>query len=266
MASVGSIIDKFLANPLAGLAPWIIYALVEGPGRLELAAAIAFGTALAVLLIGSARGSSPKLLEYTDVVFFGAIAIIVAVASTDTRDWLELWGGEVANIALVVIVVGSIVIRRPFTLAYAKQDTPQEYWHTPAFLRANYIISGVWGAAFVIEAAAGWYGDAVLRDSNNIWTGWVIQTIPLIIAAQFTLWYPEWLEKQSAVDAGESTEPPPPLTAFFAQITPLIAIVGVIVLFVGDAPLWIGIALTVIGSALTKFLQPDKQASPAAGT
>lgn len=266
MGSVGPIVDKILASPLAGLAPWIIYALVEGPGRLELAAGIAFGVALAVVLISWIRGSAPKLLEYSDVVFFGAVAIIVAVASTDTRDWLELWGGEVANIALVVIVVGSMLIRRPFTLAYAKEDTPEEFWDTPEFLRANYIISGVWGAAFIVEAIAGWYGDAVLRDSNNIWTGWVVQVIALIIATQFTIWYPDRLEKLGAFEAGESTDPPPPMVSFLGQITPLIAVVGVIVLFVGDVPVWIGIALIVIGSALTRFLQPDKQESPAAGT
>lgn len=258
MKTVGTVIDKVLANPIAGLAPWIVYSLVEGKGRLELSASLAFGVALAILLINWLRGSAPKLLEYADVVFFGGVALFVAVATDGQREWLELWGGEIANLALVVIAVGSILIRKPFTLAYAKEETPEEYWDTPQFLRANYIITGAWALAFIVEAASGWYGDAVLGNSNDIWTGWVIQTAALLIAVQFTLWYPARVEAQGAIAAGESTTPPPPITAFFAQITPLIAVAGIIALFVGDVPVWVGIALIVVGVGLTKVLSSPK--------
>ncbi len=49
------------------------------------------------------------------------------------------------------------------------------------FLRVNYLIAWVWVAAFAIEALSGFYGDAILDDSNNIWTGWIVQTLPPII-------------------------------------------------------------------------------------
>lgn len=260
---MGRLIDKVLASPLAGLSPWILYSLVEGESRLEVAAGIAFGTALTILMLGWIRGGSPKLLEFSDVVFFGAVAIVVAVAEPSTYAWLELWGGEVANVALVVIVVGSILIRRPFTLAYAKESTPREYWDSPVFLRTNYLITGVWAAAFVIEAASGLYGDAVLRDSSNIWTGWLIQTLPLIIAAQFTLWYPDRVEAL-ADDAQGGAVTPPPVSEFLGHCTPWLGIIGVIVLVMGDSPWWIGVGLIVIGASLTHQLQPDGRDSRAA--
>jgi hypothetical protein len=255
---LGAVIDKVLANPLAGLAPWIIYTLVEGQGRLELSAAIAFGTALLVLLVGWVRGSSPKLLEFSDVVFFGALAIFVAVASDSTHAWLELWSGEIANVALVVVALGSILIRQPFTLQYAKEEAPRELWSNPAFLRANYVITGAWAIAFVIEAASGLYGDAVLQNSNNIWTGWIIQTLPLIVAIQFTFWYPARLRALAAQRQGDATAQPPPISDFISHVTPWIAIIGVVVLFLGDAPTWLGIAFIVAGVLLTKALQPEK--------
>lgn len=245
-------IDKLLKSPLVGLSPWIVYALVEGEGRLELSAAIAFGAALLILLVGWLRGSSPKLLEYTDVVFFGALAIFVAVASDDTHDWLERWSGEVANIALVVIAVGSILIRQPFTLAYAREETPKELWENPAFLRTNYIITAFWAGAFIIEAASGFYGDAVLDDSNNIWTGWIIQTYPLIIAVQFTHWYPARVRASAAGEKG------PSVSEFLAQVTPWLTIIGVITLAMDDAPEWVGIAFIIAGIALTKPFRPRK--------
>ncbi len=259
--SLGAVVDGVLANPLVGLSPWIVYSLVEGEGRLEESSAIAFGLALAILMVGWLRGGSPKLLEFSDVVFFGALAIFVAVASDSTHAWLERWSGEVANLALVAIAVGSILIRQPFTLAYAKEQAPRELWTNPTFLRTNYVLTWVWAIAFVIEAASGLYGDAVLHDSNNLWTGWIIQTLPLIVAAQFTLWYPDRVKALGAIAGGESSDPPPPIGNFVAQVTPWISVIGVISLASDAAPWWLGVAFVVVGVGLTNRLKPAGDAT-----
>jgi hypothetical protein len=243
-----SVIDKMLGNPLVGLAPWIVYSLVEGKGRLELSAAVALSVAVVIVSLNWIRGSSPKFLEFSDVAYFSALVVVVAFADAGTHRWLELWGGEVANVAVFAIAFGSILIRNPFTLQYAREDTPEEYWHTPEFLHVNYLISWVWVAALAIEAASGWYGDAVLKNPNNIWTGWVIQTLPLIVAAQFTIWYPNRLEalRDRRRDA-------PTVRDFLGTVMPWITIVGIIVLSVGGAPESVGIALLVGGIALTRL-------------
>lgn len=257
---LGRLVDGLLANPLVGLAPWIVYSLVEGENRLEESAAIALGLALVILMAGWLRGSKPKLLEYSDVIFFAALAIFVAVASDSTHGWLERWSGEIANLALVVIALGSIALRQPFTLAYAKEQAPRELWTNPVFLRTNYLITWAWAVAFLIEAASGFYGDLVLDDSNNIWTGWIIQTFPLIVAAQFTLWYPERVKALGAIAHGEDAVAPP-LGDFVAQVTPWISIVGVIVLSMGEGPWWLGAGLIALGVALTKQFKPDRDAA-----
>ena len=61
---------KILGNPLVGLSPWILYSVVEGPDRLELSAAVALGLAVVILSLNWIRGGTPKLLEYSDVVYF----------------------------------------------------------------------------------------------------------------------------------------------------------------------------------------------------
>lgn len=256
-----SMLDRIMANPLVGLSPWILYSLVEGKNRLEVSALAALGLALLVLIVNWARGETPKMLEFSDVVYFGALAIVVALASTSTREWLELWGGEVANIALLVIALGSILIRKPFTLQYAREDAPQEYWHTPAFLRVNYLISWVWVAAFAIEAASGFYGDAVLHNSNNLWTGWIIQTLPLIIAAQFTIWYPT---KLRAVREGRAASVPTGRD-FLGTITPWLTVIGIISLTAGGGPWWVGVALIVAGVLSTKALTGGRSPAAPAG-
>ncbi len=257
-----NVLDKILANPLAGLSPWIVFSIIEGEGRLELSAGVALGTGLLILMLNWIRGSSPKMLEFADVVYFGGLAILVAVASDGTRDWLELWGGEVANIALLVIVLGSVLIRKPFTLQYAKEGTPQEYWDTPDFLRVNYLIAWVWVAAFAIEAASGFYGDAVLDDSNNIWTGWIIQTFPLIIAAQFTIWYPARLDALREGAGPGADVQAPSVGDFLATLTPWITVIGVIVLSMGGAPVAVGVGLIIVGAVSTKLLSDNEDDAP----
>lgn len=255
-----SLLDKILANPLVGLSPWIVYAIVEGENRLELSAALALGTALLVVALGALRGSRPKALELTDVIFFGILAVVIAVSSDSTHRWLELWGGEVANAVLLFFVLGSVVVRRPFTLPYAKESTPPEQWDEPEFLRANYVIAWVWVVAFAIEAASGLAGDALLDNSNNIWTGWVIQTLPLIWAAQFTVWYPERLEALGRAADGEDVRIPP-LTDLYAQLAPWLSVVGAIVFITGDAPSWLGFVFIAAGVGLQRLFQPSKDES-----
>ena len=125
---------------------------MEGEGRLELSAALALGLAVVILFVNWFRGSSPKMLEFSDVVYFAGLAVVVAFASEGTS----------RNSAMLAV-------------------------SPPQFLQVNYVITWAWVAAFAIEAASGLYGDAVLQNSNNIWTGWIIQTFPMIVAAQFTL-------------------------------------------------------------------------------
>src|SRR5690606_11250689 len=160
-----------------------------------------------------------------------------------THAWLERWSGEVANIALVVIALGSIAVRQPFTLGYAKEQAPREMWTNPGFLRTNYVLTWAWAIAFGIEAASGFYGDLVLDDSNNIRTAWISQTLPPIIAAQFTSWYPERVRALASIAGGEMGIRPPPLGDFLAQITPWISIIGVIVLSMDEGPWWVGVGL-----------------------
>jgi hypothetical protein len=39
----------------------------------------------------------------------------------------------------------------PFTLQYARESAPPEHWQSPGFIRANQLISRVWGIAFVVN-------------------------------------------------------------------------------------------------------------------
>ena len=181
---------QFLTNPIVGFAPWIAAAIIEGPGRYELAMGVALAIAVATTAIGPVVQLRPKSLDIAAIVFFAAMLVAGLVVNEAGRSWLELWSAELSSVMLVLIALASIAVRRPFTLQYARESTPREYWGSPLFLQVNYVITGAWAAAFAVTAVAGWIGDGPLNQPNNAWTNWIIPIAALIIAIRFTQWYP----------------------------------------------------------------------------
>lgn len=193
----GGIAARLLDGPLTGLAPWIFLAVFEGPGSTGWVAGVALALSVFFVVADRARGRSPKLLGWVDVLFFAGLFALHFVLNADGQAWLELWIGEISNITLFLIATGSILFRVPFTIQYARDEVDPEYWHAPLFVRINYVITGAWAVAFLVASIAGWYGDAVLQDQNNIWTGWVIQLAAMLAAIRFTAWYPGHAEAKA---------------------------------------------------------------------
>ncbi|MFD7031392.1 hypothetical protein ACFWAR_25535 [Streptomyces sp. NPDC059917] len=244
-------VSGFLENPVVGMAPWIVFSLLVGPGRFEIAVGIALGTALALIALSrfARRGGSWKLLELADVVFFAALALIGALASDGTLRWLETYAGEIANLTLTVIAFGSMAVRMPFTLQYAREQVDPSLWHAPAFLRTNYVITGVWGLAFLVAALAGGYGDLVLHNPDNIWTGWIIQILAIVAALRFTVWYPGVVRARARGESG------PGRSALLLPLAGLLVPIGIAVLVLDGNVWWLGVALMVAGGLLTKTLR-----------
>lgn len=255
-------IDGYVRSPLSGLAPWILLALLSGPGRFEEAAAAALGLALLTLWVGTRRGVPVHLLEGFGVAYFAVMALLGLLAPDNVIDWLELWAGELSNIALAVFAIFTLVIRKPFTMAYAKDTTAQEYWDSPLFFKINFAITAAWSLAFTINAISGAVGDALLGDNGDFWTAWIIPIGSIIGAVSFTEFYPDYASAKFAQSIGEPTDPPPPLLKAVDWFPPFVTVVG-IAGWVSDAlPDAAGIALLVAGlagSAVMRKLIPAEK-------
>lgn len=250
-------VRDFINGPIGGLLPWIAMSLIAGPGRFELAVGVAFALSLAVVLVGRAGGGSWKILELSDITFFTLIGIGGLLVSPSTLDALDNWSGEMSNVALTLIAFGSILFRVPFTLQYAREEAPRELWDNPAFIRTNYAITAFWACAFLLTALAGAYGDLVIDNSNNLWTGWVIQTLAILVAIQFTAWYPKVVQ----ASAPDATEPAPPLSELLLGATALLIPVGVLGLVLEACSTPVGIALIVIGVVASRTLDRHRKAA-----
>lgn len=243
------VLTAFLNSPFAGMSPWILMALLTGPGRFEEAAASAFVLSLILVVGGHRRGSRIKLLEVFDVVYFGSMAALALFASAAVIEWLEKWGGEMTNIALVAFALGSILVRQPFTLQYARESTDEEVWDSPLFLRINYVITWAWVAGFGVAAVSGAVGDLVLDDSNNFWTGWIIQIGGTVFAIAFTEFYPDFATYRAAVREGWDTdEKPQSMLHLFDWVPIFVLAIGIAGLLTDELSTVTGIVVIVVGA------------------
>lgn len=248
-----------LDSPLAGIAPWIVMSLFSGPGRFEVSVLAALALSLLFFVLGRRRGSSVKLMEVFDLIFFVGFAIIGILASAATIAWLELWAGEITNIALTVFVVVTIIIRRPFTLGYAKETAEPWLWDNPVFLRINYEISLVWAAVFGFQSIVGLYGDAVQHNSDNFWTGWTLQLAATVFGVAFTEFWPEYASSKA------QGEPLPSKRPLLEWIPVFFIITGVAGLLTDSLGTLIAIVIIVVGAIAEVALVRAQKAEAARG-
>jgi hypothetical protein len=235
---VTKLVDGYLKSPLSGIAPWIVFSVFSTPGNFEIAVCVALGLALLTLWLSHRRHLGVYALDVLGVLFFVALAAVGLIVDDATTDRLEMWAGELTNIVLAVFVITTIVARRPFTLAYAKKQAPEEHWDSSLFLKINYVISGVWAAVFTVNAVVGFIGDAVLHDPDNFWTAWVLQLAAIFFAINFTEYYPD----------RATGDKPAALPEMFAWVPMFILIAGIFALVTDALPVVWGIAMIAAGT------------------
>ena len=126
-----------------------------------------------------------ELLEIGTLVLFGALAVYALVGEPS---WSVIGVRLLVDAGLLVLVLVTLMIGRPFTLQYAREQTPPEVWNSPEFVRTNYVISAVWGCAFAVMVVA----ELVLLYAPTVprRIGIVAIVLALVGAVKFTGWYP----------------------------------------------------------------------------
>jgi hypothetical protein len=171
---------------LLAFAPFIVFALVSrfvGPVQGLIA-----GTATSAALVGRdwlTPGRSAKILEIGTLALFAGLSLYALLGGAAG----SIFGAKLSvDVGLLVIVLFSMAIRRPFTLQYARESVPSTLWDDPRFIRVNYVITAVWALAFLILIAA----DLVLVYDPALpqRVGIIATVLALVGAYKFTTWYP----------------------------------------------------------------------------
>lgn len=173
-------------NILLALSPFFAFGVIDRV--MNTTAGLIAGAAIALLLVARdllARGRQVKILEIGTAILFGVLIIFSAKSGAKWTVWSVRLRID-AGILLTVLM--SIAIRKPFTLQYARERIPRELWNHPDFVRTNYVISIVWTVTLAV---------LLLVDLAMVYVHSLPQVagvgatlITLFIAARLTTWYP----------------------------------------------------------------------------
>ncbi|WP_439369228.1 hypothetical protein [Bradyrhizobium sp. DASA03120] len=169
------------------LAPYGAFTFLMLVTSAEISVLTASAICLATVAVDVARGRSVKVLAAGSAIVFAAIGLYLALINPA----LGTLGVKLSvDIGIFVISLGSMLLRRPFTLQYALESVPAETAAIPGFLTANYVITGAWTAAALLMAVA----NLVLLyvPGLPLWSSLAVAFAARNSAIYFTKWYPEY--------------------------------------------------------------------------
>jgi hypothetical protein len=171
-------------NILIGLLPFLVFAVAT---RLLDTTGALCAAALTALALCARDWTGPRrhcgLLELVSLLVFGGLAVY---AGLTRPDWAMMAVRLAVDSALLLVMLASLLIGRPFTLGYARPEGDPAAWLTPRFIRGHYVVSGVWSGAVAAIVAA----DALmLLWPRTLVIGVAVIVTALLAASRFTTRY-----------------------------------------------------------------------------
>jgi hypothetical protein len=162
------------------------------------------GFVVSVLLCAHARRrrESVKILEIGSAALFG---LLVAYTLVGAPRWTVATVRLAVDSGLLAIVLVSLAIGRPFTLQYARERVPEQFWASPIFMAVNRAVSAVWGGAFAIMVAADVAAEFV--PAIPLWVDVAASVAAFVGAVWFTRWYPAKVRRAVAAAFGPESTP-----------------------------------------------------------
>lgn len=138
---------------LTAFIPWIFFSVFYGttPSSMFFASA---GALLLMVILNFRELKKGFILPWGSVIFFAFLAINDRFVHWK---WAESHAFLLINSALAVIVLFSMVIGKPFTIQYAKEEVEPQYWDSPTFLKVNWILTSIWAILMIVMALPSYF-------------------------------------------------------------------------------------------------------------
>ncbi len=135
---------------------------------------------------GMTPGRAPKIIEIATILLFGGLALYALLGHPT---WSVVGVRLCVDAGLLLIVLVSLAIGRPFTLQYAREQVEPGLWGNAEFIRINYVLSAAWALAFLVMVLA----ECALLFIPGLPRRVAIIAIVLALvgAVKFTDWYPK---------------------------------------------------------------------------
>ena len=175
------------------LAPFGAFALLMLVTSAKISLFVAAAICLAVIGIDVYRGRSVKILGAGSVILFaslGAYVVLIDPLMSSSAVKLSI------DVGMLAISLISIAARKPFILQYALEEVDAETAKQPGFLKAVYLITWAWNAAFVLMIIGNVL--TIYVPGLPLWSSLVIAFAARNSAAYFTTWYPQYRKAKHA--------------------------------------------------------------------
>lgn len=174
------------------LAPFATFATLMMLTTVKISLLASTVVALSIFGWDLVKGRSIKMLSAGAVVLFIALCGYHMLATELTPSTARL----IIDSGILAIALGSIAIRLPFTLQYARERVDAETQRQPRFVRVNYILTWVWSAAFIMMLAV----DVMMiyLPSIPLWICAAVAFVARNSATYFTQWYPKHVRATAA--------------------------------------------------------------------
>ena len=185
---------------LLAFAPFIIFAILDR--LIGATGALVAGALVSATLLTRdwlAPGRTPKVLEIGTLLLFGGLSLYALLAKPT---WSVIGVRLCVDTGLLLIVLASLAIGRPFTLQYAREQVAPEFWGSRSFIRTNYVITAVWALAFAVMIIAELALLYVPQLPRHV--GIVVLALALVGAIKFTGWYPEHVKSRAHLESDRS--------------------------------------------------------------
>ena len=132
---------------LLGFASWIVFLFLSGSTLTSLEHALVISFIISILF-GYRQLRSGFILQWGSVIFFAWCIIMVNGLQNVT---IAKNMGIIANGFLASIIWLTILVGKPFTLQYAREELPKERWNDPALVQSCRFMAIVWGLLMVFS-------------------------------------------------------------------------------------------------------------------
>jgi len=187
---------------LVSLTPFIVFFVLMRLVSPLAGLGAAFAVSLLLCLRQWRRREAVKVLEIGSLVLFGALVLYTVIAAPT---WTVATVRLAVDSGLFAIVVVSLAIGQPFTLQFARERVPQEYWMAPQFIVTNQRITAAWAAAFAVLTAADAAAEYV--SAIPLWIDIAASVAAFTAALLFTQWYPAAVTRRFGAAVGSGANP-----------------------------------------------------------
>jgi hypothetical protein len=178
---------------LLAFSPWLSFLFIARDSlfRLKLGLVVALVLSVAMGITRLHRG----VILWAGLLFFTYATVAVALFN---NMWTTQHMGIMANGVLATSTWLTIVLKKPFSLDYAREHTDPSLWVSPLFIRTNVVITSVWGLIFTVNTVLAWgkMEHFILSE-----LGYEVITYTLLIGTvAFTNWYPNYVRRRRELE------------------------------------------------------------------